>query len=173
MAKAVQNAHHDNEKIISVRCPVNTRVPLQVPNTFQNSSIPHIFLNFNPNLLNNEISADALENIKKDFADQYSYENLAAFTNNLRKFFTSKNTDERAELGKSYKKQTDIFASYMGKVFDEDISKNIESFNQKMSASYPLMLYASRYKETLGLKIIQSFDSKIYAESLSKILFLG
>ena len=173
LAKAVQNAHHDNEKIISVRCPVNTRVPLQVPNTFQNSSIPHIFLNFNPNLLSNEISADALENIKKDFADQYSYENLAAFTNNLRKFLTSKNPDERAELGKSYKKQTDIFASYMGKVFDEDISKNIESFNQKMSASYPLMLYASQYKETLGLKIIQSFDSKIYAESLSKILFLG
>lgn len=170
LARAVQKAHPDNEKIISVRSPVNTRVLFQVPNTFQNASIPHIFLNFKPEYLRTEIPSDAIESLKIDFAAQYSYENLAAFTNDIRKFFTIKNSAERAELGKAYKLQTDIFASYMGKVLDDDIVKNVESLTQKMSASYPLMMYALNFGDKIILQVIQSFESKIYVENISKLV---
>ena len=57
LARAVQKAHPGNNKIISVRGPFNTRTPLRVPNSFQNASIPHIFLNFEPRWLADEISA--------------------------------------------------------------------------------------------------------------------
>ena len=170
LARAVQSAHPDNEKIISVRGPVNTRIPLQVPNTFQNASVPHLFLNFEPRCLTGEIPAEDLEIIKADFADQYSYENLASFTNNVRKFFFAKNSEERAELAKAYKKQTDIFASYMGEVLDDDIAENVASFKQKLSASYPLMVYAVKCGDVLNLIIAQLFESKIYVENLSKII---
>ena len=170
LARAVQMAHPDNEKIISVRGPVNTRIPLQVPNTFQNASIPHIFLNFEPHYLNSNLTAKDLENIKRDFSDQYSYENLAAATNWTKKFFTIKNPVERAEMAKAYKKQTDIFASYMGKSFDDDVAEHVESLIQKLSASYPLMLYALQLGDKIILKVIQSFENKIYVENLLKIV---
>ncbi|MBQ7705763.1 MAG: AMP-binding protein, partial [Selenomonadaceae bacterium] len=131
LARAVQMAHPDNDKIISVRGPVNTRTPLHVPNTFQNASIPHIFLNFEPHYLNSNLTAKDLENIKKDFSDQYSYENLAAATNWTKKFFSIKNPAERAEMAKVYKKQTDIFTSYMGNSFAEDVAEHVESLRQK------------------------------------------
>ncbi len=169
LAKAVQTAHPDNDKIISVRGPVNTRILLQVPNTFQNASIPHIFLNIEPRWLQDELPAEALKNLEIDFADQYSYENLAAFTNWTRKFFTIKNPAEKAELAKSYKRQTDIFVSYMGNVLDDDISQNIASFRQKFSASYPLMVYAFTYGDKIILKVIQSFESLAYVENLLKV----
>ena len=170
LARAVQNAHPDNENIISVRSPVNTRILMQVPNTFQNASIPHIFLNFKPEYLRAEIPADAIESLKIDFADQYSYENLAAFTNDIRKFFNIKNSAERAELGKAYKRQTDIFASYMGQVLDDDIAKNVVSFKQKASASYPLMMYALKVGDKIILHVIQSFENKIYVENISQLI---
>ncbi|MBQ6975694.1 MAG: non-ribosomal peptide synthetase, partial [Selenomonadaceae bacterium] len=162
LAKAVQMAHPDNKKIISVRGPVNTRIPLQVPNTFQNASIPHIFLNIAPNFLTDK-NFDVL---KKDFADQCGYENLAAFTNNVRKFFMTENPAERAEIVKAYKTQTDIFANYMGKILAEDIISHVESFRQKLPASYPLMMYALQFGDKIILQVIQSFENKIYVENL-------
>ena len=164
LAKAVQKTHPQNEKIISVRGPVNTRIPLQVPNTFQNASIPHIFLNIAPNML----TAKNFDVLKKDFADQYGYENLAAFTNNVRKFFMTNNSDERAEIVKAYKTQTDIFANYMGKILADDIISHVESFRQKLPASYPLMMYALQFGDKIILQVIQSFENKIYVENLLK-----
>ena len=170
LAKAIQIAHPENKKIISVRGPVNTRIPLQVPNTFQNASVPHIFLNINPDWLENNLSEEAIKGINQDFNQQYSYENLAAFTNWIRKGLIADDAAERQEMFVSYKKQTDIFANYMGKVISDDMIDNVESFKQKMSASYPLMLYAMRIGETLKLQIIQSFESRIYLDSLWQIV---
>ncbi len=170
LAEAVQKVHTENKKIIAVRGPVNTRIPLQVPNTFQNAGIPHIFLNFEPQFLNGEISGDTFENVKKDFSDQYNYENLAAFTNKLKKFFTTNDNSERLKIISDYKTQTDIFANYMGKVLADDVSKFVKSFKQKIPASFPLMVYALQYGEIVGLQILQSFESPIYIESLKKIL---
>lgn len=170
LARAVQMAHPDNDKIISVRGPVNTRIPLHVPNTFQNASIPHIFLNFEPHYLNSNLTAKDLENIKRDFSDQYSYENLAAATNWTKKFFSIKNPAERAEMAKVYKKQTDIFTSYMGKSFADDVAEHVESLRQKLSASYPLMMYALQLGDKIILQVIQSFENKIYVENLLKIV---
>ena len=169
LARAVQMAHHDNDKIISVHGSVNTRAPLRVPNTFQNASIPHIFLNFEPRYLNSNLTAKDLGNIKADFSDQYSYENLAAFTNWIRKFFTIKNPAERAEMVKSFKTQTDFFANYMGKVLADDIISHVESFKQEIYASYPLMMYTLEIGDKIILQVIQSFESKIYVENLLKI----
>ncbi|MBQ6975453.1 MAG: hypothetical protein IJQ16_02750, partial [Selenomonadaceae bacterium] len=168
LARAVQMAHPDNEKIISVRGPVNTRTPLRVPNTFQNASIPHIFLNFEPIYLNSDLTVKDLGNIKTDFSDQCSYENLAAFTNLTRKFFTAKNSDERIKLILSYKKQTDIFANFIGRVLADDVAEHVELYRQKISASYPLMMYAVQCGEKIILQVIQSFENKIYVENLLK-----
>ena len=173
LARAVQNAHPNNNKIISVRGPVNTRTPLRVPNSFQNASIPHIFLNFEPHWLADEFSAETLKNIKADFSDQCTYENLAAFTNKIRKFFFKKNSAERVELIKSYKRQTDIFANFMGKILSDDILEHVESYKQKISASYPLMMYALQHGDKIILHVIQSFENPIYVEKLLKILELG
>ena len=170
LAMAVQTAHPTNNKIISVRGPVNTRTPLHVPNSFQNASIPHIFLNFDPRWLKTEIPSEALNNIKTDFSDQFSYENLAAFTKKIRKFFFTKNSVERAEMIKSYKKQTDIFANFIGTVLADDVAEHVESYKQKISASYPLMMYALQVGEKIILNIMQSFENKIYVENLAKFI---
>lgn len=170
LAEAVQKAYPDNDKIISVRGPVNSRIPLQVPNTFQNTSIPHIFLNINPKLLQENFTNELIEQLNADFSDQYTYENLAAFTNKTSGFINSKNIEERKKIMLEYKNQTDIFANFMGKVLDDDISEKIKSFNQKMSASFPLMMYALQCGETIILQIIRSFSSPIYVENLLNVL---
>lgn len=170
LAQAVQKAHPDNTDIISIRGPVNTRALLHVPNSFQNSSIPHIFLNIDPGCLTGEISDTALDNLKRDFADQYTYENLAAFTNRTREFFTTDDSEKRAAVVADYKTQTDILANYVGKVLSDDIASHLKSFKQKTSASYPLMMYALQYGEIIGLQIVQSFDSSAYIDSLWEIL---
>ena len=170
LAKAIQIAHPENKKIISVRGPVNTRIPLQVPNTFQNASVPHIFLNINPNWLKDNLPEEAINKINQDFNQQYSYENLAAFTNWIRKSLTTVDASERQKIFTFYKNQTNIFANYMGKVISDDMDEHIESFNQKMSASYPLMVYALAVGKTLIFQFIQSFESKNYSESLVQII---
>ncbi|MBQ6296672.1 MAG: non-ribosomal peptide synthetase [Selenomonadaceae bacterium] len=170
LAEAIQTAHPDNADIISIRGPVNTRIPLYTPNTFQNSSIPHIFLNMDPNFLNDEISEEFLDKIKEDFADQYTYENLAAFTNKVREFFITDDSAKRSAIIADYKTKTDILANYMGKVLNDDISEYIKSYRQKISASYPLMLYALEYGKIIGLQIVQSFSSSVYVEGLRNVL---
>ena len=170
LAKAVQKTHPQNEKIISVRGPVNTRSALQVPNTFQNASVPHVFLNIEPRWLNGEFPAEALENLKKDIAEQCSYENLAAFTNRLRKFFTTKDTSERKAMGVAYKRQTDVFASYIGNVLTADTFAHVKSFRQKFSAAYPLMVYAYKCSDVVVLQVIQSFDNPSYMENFLKVV---
>ena len=170
LAETIQNAHPNNVDIINIRGPVNTRIPLYTPNTFQNSSIPHIFLNIDPKFLNDEISEEFLDKIKEDFADQYTYENLAAFTNKVREFFTTDDSAKRSAIGADYKTKTDILANYMGKVLSDDISESIKSYRQKISASYPLMLYALEYGKIIGLQIVQSFSSSVYVENLRNVL---
>lgn len=168
VAQAVQAAHPDNEKIISVRSPVSTRTPLKVPNTFQNASIPHIFLNFEPRFLTGELSDENWKKIKADFSDQCSYENLAAFTNKIRKIFFNKDSAERFEMIKSYKGQTDIFANCMGKVLADDVAEYTKFFNLKVPLSYPFMVYAVTLGERIIFRITQPFENPIYAENLLK-----
>ena len=170
VAQAVQAAHPDNEKIISVRSPVSTRTPLKVPNTFQNSSIPHIFLNFEPSFLTGELSDENWKKIKADFSDQCAYENLAAFTNKIREFFFQKNSVARFELIKSYKGQTDIFANFIGRVLADDVAEHVELYKQKISASYPLMMYALQLGDKIIFHVIQSFENQIYVDGLLKCL---
>ncbi len=170
LAEAIQKVHSDNANIISIRGPVNTRIPLYTPNTFQNSSIPHIFLNIDPSFLNDEISEEFLDKIKEDFAYQYTYENLASFTNKVREFFITDDSAKRSAITSDYKTKTDILANYMGKVLTDDISKFIKSYRQKIFASYPLMLYALEYSKIIGLQIVQSFSSSVYVESLRNVL---
>ena len=170
LAEAVQRAHPDNRKIISVRGPVNTRLPLQVPHTFQNASVPHIFLNMEPQALQGDYGQGLLEQLGKDFSEQYSYEHLAAFTNWTRGFLMAETAEERQAIGAAYKNRTDIFANFMGKVLADDIVGHIKSYAQKVSASYPLMLYASEYGETIGLQMMQTFDSPVYREGLRQVL---
>lgn len=170
VAQAIQAAHPDNEKIISVRSPVSTRTPLKVPNTFQNASIPHIFLNFEPRFLTGEFSAENWKQIKADFSDQATYENLAAFTNKIRKIFLAKNPAEIIKTVKSYKGQTDIFANYMGKVLADDVAEYTEFFDPKIPATYPFMVYAITLGERIIFRITQPFENKIYVENLLKCL---
>lgn len=168
VAQAVQAAHPDNEKIISVRSPVSTRTPLKVPNTFQNASIPHIFLNFEPRFLMGELADEKWKKIKADFSDQCTYENLAAFTNKIGGIFAKKNSAEFVEMVKSYKGQTDIFANFMGKVLADDVAEYTEFFNFKVPASYPFMVYATTLGERIIFRIAQHFENKIYVENLLK-----
>jgi len=170
VAQAVQAAHPDNEKIISVRSPVSTRTPLKVPNTFQNASIPHIFLNFEPSFLTGESSDENWKKIKADFSDQITYENLAAFTNKIGKIFSQKNSAALVETVKSYKGQTDIFANYMGKVLADDVAEYTEFFNPRIPATYPFMVYAITLGERIIFRITQPFENKIYVENFLKTL---
>lgn len=170
LAQAVQKTHPQNEQIISVRGPVNTRIALQVPNTFQNASIPHVFLNIEPRWLKGEFPAEALENLKQALAEQCAYENLAAFTNRLRKVFTTTDISERTAMGIAYKRQTDVFASYIGNVLTADTFARIKSFRQKVSAAYPLMVYAYKCGDVVVFEIIQSFDNPSYAENFLKVV---
>ena len=170
VAQAVQSAHPDNGKIISVRSPVSTRTPLKVPNTFQNSSIPHIFLNFDPRFLMGELSDENWKKIKADFSDQITYENLAAFTNKIGKIFSQKNSAALVETVKSYKGQTDIFANYMGKVLADDVAEYTEFFNPRIPATYPFMVYAITLGERIIFRITHHFENKIYVENFLKTL---
>ena len=170
LAEAVQKAHPGNRKIISVRGPVNTRIPLQVPNTFQNASVPHIFLNVDPKQLQGDYGQEMIEQLSRDFSEQYSYENLAAFTNWTRGFVMAETPEERMAIGAAYKNRTDVFANFMGKVMDDDVMRHIKSYEQNVPASYPLMLYALDYGDVMGFQMMQSFASTAYKESLLQVL---
>ena len=120
--------------------------------------------------MNDEIPEEFLDKIKEDFADQYTYESLASFTNKVREFFITDDSAKRSAIIADYKTKTDILANYMGKVLTDDISKFIKSYRQKIFASYPLMLYAIEYGQIIELQIVQSFSSSVYVESLRNVL---
>ena len=74
---------------------------------------------------------------------------------------------------KTYKRQTDIFSNFMGKILSDDILEHVESYKQKIYASYPLMMYALQHGDKIILHVIQSFENPIYVEKLLKILEPG
>lgn len=73
-------------------------------------------------------------------------------------------------MGVAYKRQTDVFASYIGNVLTADTFAHVKSFRQKVSAAYPLMVYAYKCSDVVVLQVIQSFDNPSYMENFLKVV---
>ena len=167
LARAIQEVHPDNEDTIRIRCPVDTRNIFGVPGTFQNASIPHIFLDIAPQKLK-ECLDELSEDLNTQFARQYCYEYLAYVTN---RFGAAQRTGDQAaetEALKWYMGGANIFASYLGRMADEETARRITDVEQINDASFPLMIYVSELGDRMIVQILQKFDTPVYSESLRK-----
>ena len=73
-------------------------------------------------------------------------------------------------MGMAYKKQTDVFASYIGNVLPADTFAHVKLFRQKLSPAYPLMVYAYKCSDVVVLQVLQSFDNPSYVENILKVV---
>lgn len=170
MGKIIQNMHPDNRKVISVRGPINSRIFLGAPNTFQNASIPHMFFTMEASKLVSEDYQALAESINREFAMQYTYDYIAAYTNKISRFVKMENEEERQSLIKEVRGQTKILATYLGDVISSDKMKWIDKVRLNPGGTYPLMLYAYKCGDLLTLTIVQSIDNRDYAGELRKVL---
>ena len=170
LGQAIVKAHPENEKVICVRSPVNCRAMLNVPHSFHNASIPHIFLNMIPADVK-ENSAALMPRLQEKLNQQITYDNLAYLTNKDAAYFRSDDPQQRKMGLLEYKNASNIFANYMGNMFDSEIASHIETMENRLPPSFPLMLYMFGIGKRMALNVIQSFDNPIYAEALKEVLW--
>ena len=63
---------------------------------------------------------------------------------------------------------TGIFASYLGRMADEETARFITDAEQISDALFPLMVYVSELGDRMIVQILQKFDTPVYSESLRK-----
>ena len=171
ISEAISRVHPENKNTIVVRSPINTRNIFGIPNTFQNASVPHIFLNIDPEELKNREYSSLTNKLRTEFEEQYRYDNMAQFTNRMANRVRGAGEDVIREDLTWYKGHTQIFTSDMGQSISDEISENIVNISMHNSvAPYPLMLYLSHLGERTIFQMIRDFRSDVYVTALKEVI---
>jgi hypothetical protein len=171
MAMAIQKAHPDNSKKIVTRSPVNTREIFGIQNAFSNASVPHIFFRFEPDDLKNFRSDTVSGKLREMFEEQYSYNNLAMFTNRMANRIKCADQSIALEDLEWYRSHSQILTSYLGNMISEDLADKIVRIEMSSTfAAYPLMMYAINLKDVTCFQVIRDFESDVYSEALKDIM---
>ena len=170
MAEAIQKAFPENRKTLRFRCPMNTRGLFGMPGTFQNASMPHMFLNIEPEKMAPENHSALAEDLNGQFAAQYSYEYAASVTNRFSRFFRTGNQQDLLDAFGQYISETGLFASYIGKIAADGAAAHLRDVEQAEDAVFPFMVYATEFGDTMIFHVIQQTEDHRCIDCLKEIL---
>ena len=170
MAEAIQKAFPENRKTIRFRCPMNTRGLFGMPGTFQNASMPHMFLNIEPEKMAPENHSALAEDLNGQFAAQYCYEYAACVTNRFSRFFRTGNQQDLLDAFGQYISETGLFASYIGKIAADGAAAHLRDVEQAEDAVFPFMVYATEFGDTMIFHVIQQTEDHRCIDCLKEIL---
>ena len=157
-AEGIRRTYPDNEKTIRIRCPINSRRTFGIHHTFQNASMPHLFVNIDPGKLSGDGFAETAAGLKEQFSAQLNYANIAHITNRFSRFFRSGELRDLQDVFGWYMGQTGVLASYIGKGADERVSRHILDLDQSIEPSFPLMVYATETGENIFVQVLLQAD---------------
>ncbi len=167
----IQRVHPDNKNKIVTRCPVNMRDILDIPNAFQNSSVPHIFFIADPK----ELAQKDYEALKNQFLtlfeEQYEYNNLASFNNKMAYRVTENQRERILQDLVWYKGHSQILISYLGKLGSKEFAENIINYQcQFPAAYYPFMVYFTDIGDRFFFHLTRDFRTDVYVNTFKEIL---
>ena len=172
LAKSLQMVHPENDKVIKIRCPIDTRTLLGIPHTFQNASVPHMYLRFYPQHLLLKLPKEETERINDDAQRQLSYNYVAKMTNIFAAAAKSENKADFDNVISDYVQQSELLVSYIGGVTKGAMSKFVTDMTllcEEMQP-FPVMLYFWELEDKINVLYNQDFDDASYWESLVKLL---
>ncbi|SEH26481.1 non-ribosomal peptide synthetase [Selenomonas sp. KH1T6] len=167
LARALQLAALDNDKTIRIRCPIDTRDILGVKETFQNASVPHMYLDFYPDKLLPGLPREEAERISASFYRQLSYEHIAHETNVL----AGAAKGDAAEFTKvilDYVGRSNLCVSYIGGATGADMSEAVVKMEPayKGQPPFPVMLYFWEMGEKISVQYAQGFAGEDYVAAI-------
>lgn len=170
LGQAIQETCPENRKIIRIRCPIDTRSIFGIPETFQNASIPHLFLNIDPRKLDTDALPKLAEDLNEQFSNQFCYSYSACMTNRFSRFFRTGDLQDIQDTLNWYVSQTGIFASYMGRVADGQAACHVIDMDQPDDATFPLMLYVKEIGSQAYFQVLQQFEDDRFFRGLGHVL---
>ena len=172
LARALQATHPENGKPIRIRCPINTRTVLGVPHTFQNASVPHMYLSFFPKTLLSKMTKEEARRINGEIYRQLSYEYAAGMTNIFADAAKSGNKADFDNVISDYVQQSELCASYIGGAAGGAMPKAVAdvAFPCDALQPFPVMLYFWELGEKISVQYNQSFGDPSYWKSLAGLL---
>lgn len=174
LALAVMKVHPENKKDVIIRTPINTRGFFNVPDTFQNASMPHIFIRLKQDLLDKDITY-ILEETTKQMHEQLSKDNVSYLTN---RYYDALKKATRFNLVKVILKDlfiTDLYVSdFVDYALDDKLQQCLESANSNFNL-FGLMLTTDAWHDSIIFNIGQRFKSDAYVNALNELLdcYLG
>ena len=172
MARAINLVHPEDARTICVRGPISTNRRLGVPNTFQNSSLPNVFLNMNPSELSDNPSPAIARRLQEELAAQTTYEHLAAVTNRFGRLVRKADEDRDAFLAAfmDYMSKSDVLVSNLGNLVSDEVAPHIKDMDIVAAPAYPLTLYFMGIGDAVKLRLASSVNTDAYAEALDQVL---
>lgn len=170
LALCVLKTHPENRLPVCIRGPVNTRGILGVPNTFQNASIPHVYLTVDPSCWNSGDTAALLNGMQKSLDEQLSYDCLAYETNRIGKVLREGNPQSFAATMQQYRRKTDLLANYMGEMLTSDLEKHIAEINVRLPAAFPMAVYVRDTADRTVFDMVLTFPGEKYAAMFEQVL---
>ena len=172
LAKSVQAVHPDNGKTIRVRCPIDTRLMLDVPDTFQNASLPHMYLDFPIEGLSAEMTEAEARRINAEVYSQLSYEYAAYMTNAFAEAALTEDKTAFYSFIMDYIRQSELCVSYIGGAIGTMMSKLVREMVPAYEGNlhFPIMLYFIELGDKISVRYAQGFEEAAYLKMLIKTL---
>ncbi|MDO4960950.1 MAG: hypothetical protein Q4E57_03730 [Eubacteriales bacterium] len=176
MTEAIRRVHPDNQKPITLRMPVNTRQILNVPNTFQNASMPQAAFSVDPGVLKDgfgETAKAELRKMSESRKKQLTYDAMAFATNYFRRNLAKgepKETGANRGADLMSTLDTTIFISGLGEVVPEAASGCVEKISMAANGGMPFMMYLLESGGRIFLSIYQNFENPCYVEALKQVI---
>ena len=149
---------------------MNTRGILGVPNTFQNASIPHVYLTVDPSCHSCGDTATLLNGMQKSLEEQLSYDCLAYETNRIGKVLREGSPEDFAATMQQYRRKTDLLANYMGEMLTPDLENHIAETNVRLPAAFPMAVYARDIGDKTVFDMVLTFPGEKYAAMFEEVL---
>ena len=171
LARALQMAVPANEKTLRIRCPIDTRNILGVQGTFQNASVPHMYLDFRPEGLLPFLPREEAERLSSSFYRQLSYEH-AAYLTNLLAGAAKADAEGFKKVILDYVAQSNLCVSYIGGAAGEAMEKVVVKLEPAYQGQppFPVMLYFWEMGEKISIQYAQGGTDEAYIEAIEKTL---
>ena len=172
LAKTLQTVHPNNDKVIKIRCPIDTRTALGVPHTFQNASVPHLYLKFRPQNLLSPMTEEDAKIINDEAQRQISYDYVARMTNIFAAAAKSDNKADFDDVILNYVRQSELCVSYIGGMTKGTMSKFVTDMTLLCEGAqpFPIILYFWELGDKINVLYDQDFDDDSYWKALCRTL---
>ena len=170
IAMAIQKAHPENQKTIRVRGAVNTRKIFGIDDSFQNASVPHVYLDIEPDSLDAGRLHEQAARLKDELKKQLDYDYIADFTNRCGECVRTGDSELRKNILMDYISKTGIFANYISGVISESVGAHVKSINMLNVHNFPILMYVMEVGDRCSLSLFQQFETDIYINAIKGIL---